>query len=303
MIIKGPPSLLLNRVTPNNNVLTGNKNSLIVSRNNALNFVKGNNTTSFELVRSKLRFLIIVQVNNKEFKFAADSEFIDVSIPNNNDSNLHHSFNHKYYATFDVHGKYDKCISVKVPTIEYTSEDIAHVLFDQNVYPWDDAKYKKRLLRLILLTLLMKFLNQLTAVEKTFTGINDIIIETMNRTKNDITQFITAVESLGRQNAVVRNVTIRQPTDPIKIFLDRVETVAGKDKVEYQQFIQSTLSYLRFIANIINANQNWQNVDYTNKQIGMFLTIDKIGQLPLTQLGGHMLKKYMPKRRKQFQMK
>jgi hypothetical protein len=156
------------------------------------------------------------------------------------------------------------------------------------------------------LTLLLKFINYFKDINEqklVINGIASITTETVNRIKGDVTKFITDIQNLGKRNAVVRNVSIGEVTDPIKIFINRVEQVVGKDMDEYQQFIQSILTYLQFIANIMNSNDNWEKVPLTIGKIAMFLAIQKIGnKLPLMQLGGHVIKKYMPKRRKQFQM-
>lgn len=87
-------------------------------------------------------------------------ELIDVSIPHVCDDNIEHFYNNlnKYVTTYTFKFE-EKNLNFKSYTIEYLTNDIEHILFENGTRPWEDKKYKKRLGRLLYMYFILLLLN------------------------------------------------------------------------------------------------------------------------------------------------
>ena len=111
----------------------------------------------FDLFRIKFNIEItkpIIKINNKyKEKYSVPSEFVDVSIPSYQDVNRQyfykevqeegiyvlnysHGLHNYYWNTYSIHQLFD---------------DLLKILFGPTIVPWYDAKYDKRIVRLLLL--------------------------------------------------------------------------------------------------------------------------------------------------------
>lgn len=148
-------------------VFKGLKYSTIFSSiNKTTTFRKGNTFTSFNLTRSKFLFNTnFVKADGIPVFQRLGGELIDVTILNKKDDAINSFFEHLNENIFEY-----KLISPNEEfkfigySINYLAKDLERMLFGQNMFPWEDLKYAKRLKRL----LYMYFLELITA--KSFTN-------------------------------------------------------------------------------------------------------------------------------------
>jgi len=124
--------------------------------------VNGSITTDFDLMRSKFNIVInnpeIIYKNQVPHEALIPSEFIDVSIPRFEDGGrkefFEHISSHNFYPVFlQLGDNVNKRIFAYSPT--EVLEDLVYVLTDQNsLEPWLDKKYKKRLIRMVVLIIM-----------------------------------------------------------------------------------------------------------------------------------------------------
>ncbi len=133
------------------------RTELYISSNRTLTFRKAaNQLASFNLVRTKVSFNVNFEYAKKDnvYNFVQllklNGELIDVSIPKKDDSTIFHFFEHldKYLAEFKI-GTDEDIFKFKAYSLEYLTEDLERMLFDDVEYPWLDAKYMKRIKRLL----------------------------------------------------------------------------------------------------------------------------------------------------------
>lgn len=131
-----------------------------ITFNNAINMYKGpNNWINFDLLRIKFNAFIkkntndvdnIMYTNGVASELDIPSEFIDVSIiPFPENFKDYHVFDLKHHVNFitkEIRNHNIKIIAYSVPDLKI---DLEAVLFKQNIFPWEDTKYEKRLKRLI----------------------------------------------------------------------------------------------------------------------------------------------------------
>jgi hypothetical protein len=90
-------------------------------------------------------------------------EIIDVSITNQNDTRsilqdfLFNKTMNKY-TSFNYVFDQQHHISIDIPSADFMFTDIAMILFADYLFPWVDLKYKKRIKRLLLLSLICQFM-------------------------------------------------------------------------------------------------------------------------------------------------
>jgi hypothetical protein len=123
-------------------------------------------TIAFDLYRIKFNFVLnnLVEINDKLASYNIPSEFIDVSMPNYDDSSLHHFIeNYKKNGLYIYERKQDNYYFFwNAYSLQQLFEDIFKVLLKSiTVIPWYDIKYAKRINRALLLYLLIKFNNMI----------------------------------------------------------------------------------------------------------------------------------------------
>lgn len=101
----------------------------------------------FYLARTKINFKINGSKN-------IAGELIDISIPHRKDSQMSkYTTSKKFKKNLDKHiiknHDADRDFDYYSINIEYIIKDLMNILYTQNVFPWDDTKYLKRIARLI----------------------------------------------------------------------------------------------------------------------------------------------------------
>jgi hypothetical protein len=141
---------------------------LFISVNKTLTFKKGNSIASFSLVRTKVvvnaHFLPTASQKGEVYKsklVPLDGELIDVSIVKKDDDKIEHFLKNKnkYISTYKI-GVGENISEFKAYSLEYLAEDLENILFVQNIFPWNDPKYTKRIKRLLLLYFAMLLINK-----------------------------------------------------------------------------------------------------------------------------------------------
>lgn len=136
------------------------RSDFIISYNDNISFINNDIITKFNLVRIKLPFLIyynnndlksvnqllIQDIKSEYNKNIRGGELIDISIPHKN--NTHSIFDHNI-ENIMLYGS-----NTHVFNIEYQINDLKYILFETVKYPWDDNKFKKRINRLFLISIL-----------------------------------------------------------------------------------------------------------------------------------------------------
>jgi hypothetical protein len=134
------------------------KNDIFLTQSNA-HIIFVNNETTFTIARLKINTVCAIkekkldEITHKDIKFSFPIELIDVAIPTQNDFQSKEINNFLYKNHYDKHKEFHhETEMVTLPSIYYLYTDLKIVLF-QNLFVWEDKKYEKRLLRLILLAL------------------------------------------------------------------------------------------------------------------------------------------------------
>lgn len=205
-------------------------NSFIYNNINlSLEFGEKNNITKFNLIRSKINFLI-------NYKKNVSGELIDISLPHKKDNSMHLLTNTEKYNKYirdnivTLHNKeYD--FEYNIINLNYVVHDLFRILYVQNKNPWDASKYGKRVARLIYFI----FVNNLN-------GIRSFSVKTFARIKNEFMDFLEFIKS-----------PIANPTLHIKILnsIIRGNYLLKKGK-EYDNYMNLLTYYSNVIIQIIN---------------------------------------------------
>lgn len=163
--------------------------SLINSYNNMLEFIRGvdkDRLAKFTLVRTKVNLSLLTSsgdVNN------VGGELIDVSIQHRDDVSTTHFFEYLdlFKTVYDLSYMNEK-LSINSYTITYLIYDLEEILFKENLFPWEDKKYYKRLYRLFY----MYFVDIFVTVENGNTRFDilsdfkEMILDTYKENNEDI---------------------------------------------------------------------------------------------------------------------
>ena len=132
-------------------IMGRNKSYMYISYNTALDFSTMTNErwrSKFNLVRTKIGF----NLNTDKGTVYIGGELIDVSIPHRKDSELKLFFDdiNNNLESFEI--THDVCnFKFKSYSVYYLTKDLEKILFKQNLFPWGDAKYTKRINRVFYL--------------------------------------------------------------------------------------------------------------------------------------------------------
>ncbi len=110
---------------------------------------------AFHLVRSKVQFEMSYIKDGKGLRRPIGGELIDVSFPLPTDFRIPNFIQNydKWIANYTLKLSDDEVLHFKAESIDGIAVDLYEVLFGQNIRPWDDVKYKKRINRLFFLSI------------------------------------------------------------------------------------------------------------------------------------------------------
>jgi hypothetical protein len=131
---------------------------IFLSLNRSTLFKKGNNLVHFNLLRAKFDFnALFLNIDRQTRVVKLDGELIDITIQNKNTTEIPHFMEHKdqYTAIYKVNN-----FEFLGYSLEYLISDLERILFIDSQYPWDDAKYAKRIKRALYLYFVMLLINK-----------------------------------------------------------------------------------------------------------------------------------------------
>lgn len=168
---------ILDKLIEKNIIYNNNSNTnLYISYNNSINMRKGFIDVHFNLLRIKINFSLTYKKlhpngNTYTHILNVPGEYIDVSIPNYTNQDPVYVMSHmsdpnppviKYRLNINDKPK----IQINGFSYLYFIKDLETVLFYQNSPPWLDKKYKKRIIRLMILYFVELFKNIITQEEQ-----------------------------------------------------------------------------------------------------------------------------------------
>lgn len=141
-----------------------NTSNMYISINKTLSYGNNNKISSFNLIRTKVSFntYFSKKYSNESKLVYLAGELIDVSIIRKDDSYLEHFMQNinKYISDYTVKKGDGNYFKFKAYSLESLVDDLEKILFEVAELPWLDAKYTKRLKRLIFMYFLILMTNK-----------------------------------------------------------------------------------------------------------------------------------------------
>ena len=187
---------------------------MYISYNNTLTFEKFKRLTAFNLVRTKVSFNAYFDYVNKPENLDVgkpgttltgnpdllrlDGELIDVSIGKREDNSLAHFYDNrkKYVSTYRIGTDPDNILHFKAYSIIYLLEDLERILFVDSEFPWDDAKYVKRIKRILFMYMLLLFLNKIP------NSLRQKYVNTMDKIMDEINKYVNSKNKNDKENVL-----------------------------------------------------------------------------------------------------
>jgi hypothetical protein len=222
-------------------------NSMNISINNTITTL--NNT--FDLLRLKLLFNTI-ETKKKLFK----AEVIDIAIYKNEHAVSY--FDNKFVKinyNSEIHEA--QLIELYIPSIKYIIQDLYLILFTNSTIAWDDNKYEKRLIRLII-SLTINLTEETESIPSSL--YDDLSLHLpFNDNINYYILFLNLIKYIKK------NILLNDGSSPV-------------DKTKYQE-MEKHINIL--MVSILNQEQL---VQFLNMEIGQFNRIEPVNDSYLKQL-------------------
>jgi hypothetical protein len=237
------------------------KDNIYLSLNESNEYNNNGILAYFSLHRLKINFVAYYISNDDKIGFFdCPSELIDVSILKKQSSGLPIFFNHadREYKDYDyTNPKLN--FKFKSYSIYGHINDLIFTLFDVSTYPWDDAKYKKRIRRLIFFIVMEIVINVKDQIEM----------------KNLLILF---------RSLIVYGTNIEENKDVIKklimTILNKISTIQIKEKVN-----MASVTFFERLLKLVNPLYLKDNKEKFNKfmtdvkGLTNLLDIDKLPNL------------------------
>jgi hypothetical protein len=217
----------------------------LVDKNKIFDYYISNNNeiynkdeyVDFSLVRLMINYVVVYERNGRYGFTNASSELFDLSIGHPQDK-MYSVYTSDAIIPYEF--KYDGELKdeIYIPAIETTVVDLIKILFEYKDFPWEDAKYVKRLYRLLILT----FVNQFSV--STLDQMGKILKSKKRRKYKD--EYDTTFETL-----LYRNEELRQKLPP-------------KYKKEYKDYLEK---YSEIMNRLFDIYLKIKGFVDTNKQI------------------------------------
>ncbi|MFW6008085.1 MAG: hypothetical protein ACOCP8_02360 [archaeon] len=183
-----------------------NNSQIIISKNKTLRFSENDKHIEFNLVRSKISFMIFVKLNipilgYKYVYFKSRGELLDVSIVLMND---YKGLINEYYREnrdpttgdlTDVYGTFSKYENIRFYNLKTLIHDYIYMLFENKLDPWNTNKYEKRIMRYLMI-LYMNYIINNTDRTKTICIVYARKINNIKHYINDIIDEMKNIESI-----------------------------------------------------------------------------------------------------------
>lgn len=141
-------------------ILYNSNSSLFVNKMRELMFIDRNgNKAYFSLMRSKVKFSVW---NDKGYAGKLWGELIDVTVIHKDYYNVQSFFSNvsNYITKYNITYSNDQQLSFKSYSLKYLIMDLEDILFFNEMYIWNDKKYRKRVKRLMYLYFVEIFIQE-----------------------------------------------------------------------------------------------------------------------------------------------
>jgi hypothetical protein len=168
LIIRDLQNIVFTGIFQKNNNKHSRPNNHYISINSTIFCIYDNYNLMFDLYRIKLNILLnnIYDITNGNYmNLNIPSEFLDISIPKYNDTNLinlrkkfknNNNSNYNYRIYFcKLSFNNNQYNNILMYNLSYLIKDLNVMLFEQNFMPWINNKYEKRLRRFIFLSIIL----------------------------------------------------------------------------------------------------------------------------------------------------
>lgn len=224
-----------------------NNYTVYSSINTSINEMVNNHVQRFNLTRLKINMLGIFEIKDINgfstiFIKNVPGELLDVSISHRN------SYDMQLYKTHSINDYIRTYIFSDDITFSFISynldgliHDLIHILYVNNIYPWNDLKYVKRLKRLILLLLFKILASDVNITKGKLIEILDAYLQFMN----DMKEFIHDRKSIldSKLDFIEYNKKLSEKIKPIY-----------KERDNYIKYCNSVIEIFSLIKDIFNKN-------------------------------------------------
>ncbi|XWV26754.1 hypothetical protein QJ857_gp0300 [Tupanvirus soda lake] len=250
------------------------QSEIIVSVNRTTTFLAHGGIVSFNLVRTKVSFNAIRDVNlnslgeqppevSEYLVDRLDGELIDVSITNKQDYNVKHFFENvdKYIVEYKL--EEGECnMPFRAYSIDYLIEDLENILFVQNEYPWDDPKYAKRLKRLIFMYYLSLFLsgdfeNNRDRIRYLY-SLKKLVLEPISNMQSSASQLSTNTSQLSTNTSQLSTNTSQLSTNTSQLSTNTSQLSTNLNTDE--QRIRRENNLAKILSFVIAQNEKYPNL-------------------------------------------
>lgn len=176
------------------NILVENIAKTIFIKN--LNFIKNDHVISFDLARVKISNNAEIFINGRLETVKLPAEVIDVSFINDKDDVQQKSINDMVKNDGGIALTFINHKGYKYPfyTPDFLFADLTYILFIQEVYPWVDRKYEKRLKRYITMGIVYDLSkNNAEYIKGNIHNIYKILLPLVDVNINDALPYLTTV--------------------------------------------------------------------------------------------------------------
>lgn len=184
----------------NEKIFDETSDKIFITQSQALVVVR-NFKIPFTISRLKVNNISTLLKEGKELHIGLPFELIDAVVLDQFDSQgeyIHHKLEQYHKPLYSVLNYYGK--KLKLPSIYYLYYDLEAILMRQNVFIWEDKKYGKRLLRLILIALYAS-LNDKIKVSEVLSNVKTILQLFTSISGNSNHQKLFAVKNFYNINA------------------------------------------------------------------------------------------------------
>jgi hypothetical protein len=176
----------------------------------------------FSLVRLMINYVAVYEKEGKYGLTNCSSELFDLSIGHPRDK-MFSVYTEKSIVPYKF--KYNendekKTDMIYIPDVDTTIVDLIKILFEYKEFPWEDAKYKKRLYRLLVLT----FLNEFS--KKTVPEMIRLVKSKKMRKYRD--EYDTTFETLLYRNEELKNRVPKEYQQEYKEYLESYQEIMNK---------------------------------------------------------------------------
>lgn len=227
------------------------KKDIYLSLNESNEYNNNGALAYFSLHRLKINFVAYYIANNgKVGFFYTPSELVDVSILKKQASGLTLFYNHANMEYMNYNYENPKLkFNFKSYSIYGHINDLIFTLFDVSEYPWDDAKYKKRIKRLMFFVLLELAIHikDNDILKKLF-----ISIKSINKNNRNISEISNIKQIINKYNYHLASINFFEK-------LEKLVKNAGNN-LEYKTKYDEFFSEINTIINYINLNNLNSNI-------------------------------------------